>query len=229
MYKSLLPHQAAAGYTMAAAKACLSQKPVAAWDLQDALQSAVIKTVTGSSSGVPTTNSITTAHVSAAGPDTQHQQQEQQVAWMCLSRRKLVGCDLLSAAPGQVVTTPFVELEVQMDAGSTDVLLLVHAAGRWTPLGSSLLRQLGLSPQYMQLGIDRFSSWPHQHAWWLTGSMFSAVCCRLWAHLKRSSHLTVHVLGLPSCNLAVVGSYFLLCNFLPACLCTSNCTPVPQH
>lgn len=124
VYMSLLPHQSAIGYTMAPAKACLSQKPVAAWDLEASLQTAVIKTLTGCSSGTPLYNSSShsTMETAAAAPAA---------AWTCLSRRKLVRCDLLSAPPGQVSTAAFAELEVKHDAACKGLLLLVHAAGGW--------------------------------------------------------------------------------------------------
>lgn len=132
VYKSLLPHQTTLGYAMAPAKACLSQKPVAAWDLQESLQTAVIKTLTGCSSGTPTSANTSTQGASsgtqptalaaaAAGPG--------QRGWMCLSRHKLMGCNLLAANPGQVCTTHFVDLEVKYDAGNKGVLLIITAAG----------------------------------------------------------------------------------------------------
>lgn len=119
---------------MAPAKACLSQKPVAAWDLEESIQTAVIKTLTGCSSGTPTnsTSSNSNDPMETAGPAP---------GWMCLSRRKLLRYNLLAAAPGQVSTAPFVELEVKHDAASKGMLLMVHAAGECliilTLLGSS--------------------------------------------------------------------------------------------
>lgn len=121
VYKSLLPHQAAVGYSMAPAKACLSQSPVAGWDLAQALQTALAKTLTGSSSGVPSANAIT-AGADAAG-------QQQRPPWMCLSRKRLIRCDVLRSAPGELATATFAELEVTADAASRDMLLMVQAAG----------------------------------------------------------------------------------------------------
>jgi hypothetical protein len=126
VYKSLIPHQAAVGYSMAPAKSCLSQKPVAAWDLEESLQTAVIKTLTGCSSGTPTTSSTTSSN---SNDPVQITAPAQAPGWMCLSRRKLLRCNLLAAAPGQVSTAPFVELEVKHDAASKGLLLMVHAAG----------------------------------------------------------------------------------------------------
>lgn len=134
VYKSLLPYQNTLGYSMAPAKACLSQKPVAAWDLQESLQTAVIKTLTGCSSGTPTS---TRCGSSTQGPSSEHQPTASagaaavpgQQGWMCLSRHKLMACDLLAATPGQVCTSHFVELEVKYDAGNQGVLLIVTAAG----------------------------------------------------------------------------------------------------
>lgn len=130
VYKSLLPHQKAVGFSMAPAKACLSQKPVAGWDLQEALQTAFIKTLTGSSTG--TASSSSSSSPSTTPADTQGQLQGQQ-GWMCLSRHKLVDTNLLVAVPGQVSTALFAELEVVFDAGNKGMLLIVHAAGRWMP------------------------------------------------------------------------------------------------
>jgi hypothetical protein len=126
VYKSLLPHQEALGFSMAPAKACLSQRPVAGWDLQESLQTAVIKTLTGSSTGTASCSSSSGPSTAHAG--TQGQLQGQQ-GWMCLSRHKLVGSNLLVAVPGQVSTALFVELEVVFDAGNKGMLLIVHAAG----------------------------------------------------------------------------------------------------
>lgn len=129
VYKSLLPHQEAVGFSMAPAKACLSQKPVAGWDLQEALQTAVVKTLTGSSTGTASSSSSSSLP-STTPADPQGQLQGQQ-GWMCLSRHKLVGSNLLVAVPGQVSTALFAELEVVFDAGNKGILLIVHAAGAW--------------------------------------------------------------------------------------------------
>lgn len=138
VYKSLLPHQAAAGYSMAPAKSCLSQKPVAAWDLEETLQTAVIKTLTGCSSGTAAhhnnnSNSTTITSPAASAQDsltTTAAAAAAQPVWMGLSRHKLVGSNLLAAIPGVVSTAPFVEMEAKYDAGGKGLLLLVHAAGK---------------------------------------------------------------------------------------------------
>jgi hypothetical protein len=126
VYKSLLPHQASVGFTMAPAKACLSQKPVAARDLEESLQTAIIKTLTGCSSGTASTTSTDTTATDTAGTASGGRGSQE---WMCLSRRKVIGTNMLTAPPGEVSTAAFVEQEVKYDAGTKGLLLIVHAAG----------------------------------------------------------------------------------------------------
>lgn len=175
VYKSLLPHQASVRFTMAPAKACLSQKPVAAWDLEESLQTGVIKTLTGCSSGTPScTNSTAPDHRSAASG--------QPHSWMCLSRRKLAGTNLLTAAPGEVSTAAFVELEVKHDAGNKGLLLIVHAAGGqhkqtcyWHACAGNLAQQQTAWQLRTACSmLAAASSWAHgqhagkgQHQFWL--------------------------------------------------------------
>lgn len=132
VYKSLLPHQSAVGYSMAPAKACLSQKPVAAGDLAESLQTAVIKTLTGCSSGTPPNSSTATTPATAAtaAVSTEAAAADAPPVWMCLSRHKVVGSNLLAAAPGVLSTAPFAEMEVKFDAAGKGLLLIIHAAGK---------------------------------------------------------------------------------------------------
>lgn len=52
IYKSLMPHQTALGFQLGDVKSCISLAPLGLWELHEALQTALIKTLTGNSSGV---------------------------------------------------------------------------------------------------------------------------------------------------------------------------------
>lgn len=52
VYKSLMPHQSAVGFHLGDVKSCISLTPLGLWELHEALQAAVIKALTGNSSGV---------------------------------------------------------------------------------------------------------------------------------------------------------------------------------
>lgn len=180
VYKSLLPHQAQVGFTMAPAKACLNQKPVAAWDLEESLRTAVIKTLTGCSSGTASSTSTDTTHAGTASGGNQ--------AWMCLSRRKVVAANMLTAPPGEVSTAAFVEQEVKYDAGHKGLLLIVHAAGGWHHCGQpdrqTVSVQWAQAVRLQQDGSHSNSTTPLQ----------PGGCCQTCLH---GSELMLSVLWLP--------------------------------
>jgi hypothetical protein len=139
MFKGLMPHQSALGFALGDVKSCISLTPLGLWEQHEALQTAVVKALTGSSCGISCSSSRPSsatgaaevlaeksapgAAVAAAVTGAAGQQQ-----WMCLSRNKLVACDLLSCKPGQVATAACVEFEARAQPPSK-LLLMVKSAG----------------------------------------------------------------------------------------------------
>jgi hypothetical protein len=129
-----MPHQAGLGFALGDVKSCISLTPLGLWEQHEALQTAVVKALTGSSCGITCSssssksNSATKAAEVLAGQQGAAATAAAAVQWMCLSRNKLVSCNLLSCKPGQVATAACVELEARAQPPSK-LLLMVKSAG----------------------------------------------------------------------------------------------------
>jgi hypothetical protein len=143
MFKGLMPHQSGLGFALGDVKSCISLTPLGLWEQHEALQTAVIKALTGSSCGINCSSSRPSSATAAAevlaGQSTPSPSLAADAAaavvgaagqrqWMCLSRNKLVACDLLSYKPGQVATAAVVEVEARAQPPSK-LLLMVKSAG----------------------------------------------------------------------------------------------------
>ncbi|KAF8056228.1 ttc30a [Scenedesmus sp. PABB004] len=117
VYKALMPHQEALGFSLGSVKACISLAPLGAWELHEVLHAAAVKALTGSSCGVPAGRGGSGSGDAPAGPQ-----------WMGLSRGRLVSADLLAAPPGQLAAATLVEFEAQ-GVPPSKLLLCVRSAG----------------------------------------------------------------------------------------------------
>lgn len=130
MYKSLMPQQAALGFTLGDVKSCISLTPLGLWELHEALQTALIKALTGSSCGVCSSTARSALAGRASAAETAAAAGARQQQWTCLSRNKLIGCDLLACKPGQLSNAAMVEFEARGQQPNK-ALLLIKSAGRW--------------------------------------------------------------------------------------------------
>jgi hypothetical protein len=148
MFKGLMPHQSGLGFALGDVKSCISLTPLGLWEQHEALQTAVVKALTGSSCGVSSCSRPSSATAAAevlvgqpkstsggaalaadaAAAAAAVAGQTGQRQWMCLSRNKLVACDLLSCKPGQVATAACVEFEARAQPPNK-LLLMVKSAG----------------------------------------------------------------------------------------------------
>jgi hypothetical protein len=150
MFKGLMPHQSGLGFALGDVKSCISLTPLGLWEQHEALQTAVVKALTGSSCGISCSSrpssataaaevlagqskstpggAALAADAAAAAAAAAVAGQTGQRQWMCLSRNKLVACDLLSCKPGQVATAAYVEFEARAQPPSK-LLLMVKSAG----------------------------------------------------------------------------------------------------
>jgi hypothetical protein len=124
MFKALMPLQNTLGFALGDVKSCISLVPLGRWELNAALQTAVIKALTGNSTGtcrrctaVPATPADAACSKSALDND-----------WMCLSKQKVVGCNIFKQPPGMLATTPFLEFEATAHTPNM-LLITVKAAG----------------------------------------------------------------------------------------------------
>lgn len=131
MFKGLMPHQAGLCFVLGDVKSCISLTPLGLWEQHEALQTAVVKALTGSSCGISCSSSRPNSFAGAAEVLAGNNAAAAAAGakWMCLSRNKLVSCDLLSCKPGQMATAACVELEARAQPPSK-LLLMVKSAGR---------------------------------------------------------------------------------------------------
>lgn len=138
VYKSLwdLRQQIGLGCIIGYPKSVISLGCLKLPELNDALQTAVIKALTGRSCGTCSNSNSSRSALAgqasggkpgaAAGAGAAARRQP----WTCLSSTKLIGCDLLACKPGQLNTAAVVEVEARaLDASSTKARLLIKSAG----------------------------------------------------------------------------------------------------
>eukprot|EP00775_Hariotina_reticulata_P011747 gene11747-11893_t len=120
IFKGLMPLQNSLGFSLGDVKSCISLVPLSRWELSTALQTAVIKALTGNSTGACrncTANTDVACSNSWLNDD-----------WMCLSKQKLIGCNVFQQPPGLLARAPFLEFEATAH-GPNKLLMTIKAAG----------------------------------------------------------------------------------------------------